>query len=135
MRAGYQMLPHVQNENGKSLNTAQNWALGSALALWPTCLYSYFSGNTSHLFLVASFAANILYTGATIPFWKNMKNKESQRLFKVSLIYILMIVAGMFCDIIYKRYDYHQRDKCPIAKLKDGKIGQKGRESQKDVEG
>ena len=73
---------------------------------------------TGHVFLVASTIANILLTGASYPFYKNMKNKEATNLFRVSLVYILLISAFIGIDVAYKRYEYYSRDACPSTMLK-----------------
>ena len=112
LRAGYRMLPQIDPKS------AQNWSLGSALALWPICLGSYYMDYTGHVFLVASTIANILLTGASYPFYKNMKTKEATTLFRISLVYILLISAFIGIDVAYKRYEYYSKDQCPSTMLK-----------------
>jgi protoheme IX farnesyltransferase len=126
LRAGYKMLPQI---NPKS---AQRWSFGSALALWPMCLGSYHMEYTGHVFLVASTIANVLLTGASYPFYKNMKNKEATRLFRISLVYILMISAFIGIDVAYKRYEYYSRDSCPSTMIK-GYLGMEIDEEENSV--
>jgi len=108
VRAGYRMLAQ---ENPKS---AQAWSLYSTLALWPVCIYSYSMDYTGHIFLLSSLIANTLFTSAAIPFYRNMKSKEANRLFFMSLVYILIIVSGIAVDLIYRRYNKYQRSDCPF---------------------
>ena len=124
-RAGYKMLPH-SNEI-----SAQRWTFYSALGLWPICLYSYLEGFTTHFFIGVSTLANLIYTYGSYKFYQNMKTAESQKLFKISLYYILMIVFGMFGDIVYKRYGYYQAQNCPVVHVKDKLIGSDRRTDEK----
>jgi len=103
----------------------------SALGLWPICLYSYLEGFTTHFFIGVSTLANLIYTYGSYKFYQNMKTAESQKLFKISLYYILMIVFGMFGDIVYKRYGYYQAQNCPVVHVKDKLIGSDRRTDEK----
>lgn len=114
IRGGYKML--VQ----ENVRAAQWWSLVCTLALWPTCLVTDYLGYTGHIFLLGSILANLGYTAATIPFFRNMKSKESQNLFRMSLIYILMISGAVFADLSYKRMGGYEDSnllyRCPVAR-------------------